>query len=198
MKLHRNRLRVGFILVAFACATAAATGAGSLKATLLDPKDAPAYVSACSVDNDTSGVFTPSITVSDRKAAAIAATDVAIDFLDAQNRLLGEVVATPPYGPQGLPFGAVDRIACKVKRAQFVDGSVYQPKVPQSGNSLAPIAGAALGVGGAALLLGSGHSGGAGSTNSATPAPGVSAGIGTPVPVASIVPLDRHVAPHPH
>jgi hypothetical protein len=192
MVIPRYRLRsLAFLAVAaFACATATAISAGTLTGTLADSKDAPAYVSACSIDSDGSGVFTPTIAVTDRKPSAVASADVAIDFYDPQNHLLGESVVSPPYGPQGEPFGAFDHIACRVTRAEFVDGSVYVLK-GNSGNLLAPLAGALLGAGAAAALIGASHSSKSSSSSassSPTPAAGSSA---TPVPVESIVPLAR-------
>jgi hypothetical protein len=169
----RARLVALSVFAAFACATASAT---TLSATLLDPKDAPAFVSACSIDNDSSGVFTPTIVV---------------DFFDAQNRSLGEVVVSPPYGPEGLPFGSIDRVGCRIKRARFVDGSVYEVRDRTGASSALPIAGALLGIGAAALLIGS--KGGGSKTGSSVGTSPTSAptGAGTPVPVASIIPLAR-------
>jgi hypothetical protein len=190
-----NRTRAGFLVLA-AIASATVARAAPLPVALIDPADAPAYVSACAIDNDSSGVFTPSITVSDRKSAAVVAADVAIDFIAPQGHVLGEVIASPPYGPEPVPFGPVERISCRVKHAEFVDGSVYDAKA--SGKAVAgilPILGVLIGAGAAAALIGSnrgsknsGSSSGGG--GSATPAPGTSA-TSTPVPVASIVPLVR-------
>jgi hypothetical protein len=192
-----NRTRAGFLVLA-AIASATVARAAPLPVALIDPATAPAYVSACAIDNDSSGVFTPSITVSDRKSSAVVAADVAIDFIDPQGHVLGEVVASPPYGPQPVPFGAVERVACRVKHVEFVDGSAYDAKgSSNAAASVLPILGVLLGGGAAAALIGSNHgsksstssSGGGGS---ATPAPGSSAsGSSTPVPVASIVPLVR-------
>jgi hypothetical protein len=184
----RARLVALSVFAAFACATASAT---TLSATLLDPKDAPAFVSACSIDNDSSGVFTPTIVVTDRRRAAVATADVAVDFFDAQNRSLGEVVVSPPYGPEGLPFGSIDRVGCRIKRARFVDGSVYEVRDRTGASSALPIAGALLGIGAAALLIGS--KGGGSKTGSSVGTSPTSAptGAGTPVPVASIIPLAR-------
>jgi hypothetical protein len=186
----RTRVVALSVFGALACATASAT---TLSATLLDPKDAPAFVSACSIDNDSSGVFTPAIVVTDRKPSAVTSADVAIDFFDAQNRMLGEVVVSPPYGPQGLPFGSIDRVGCRIKRAQFLDGSVYEVKDRSTtANALAPIAGAILGIGAAAVLIGSNKGGGSKSsgTSAASPTPNPAASS-TPVPVASVIPLAK-------
>jgi hypothetical protein len=191
-----NRTRAGFLVLA-AVASATVARAAPLPVALNDPADAPAYVSACAIDNDSSGVFTPAIVVSDRKSAAVVAADVAIDFIDPQGHVLGEVVASPPYGPQPVPFGPVERVACRVKHVEFVDGSVYDAKVPSNAAAgILPILGVLIGGGAAAALIGSNR--GSKSSNSSsgggtgTPAPGTSASASsTPVPVASIVPLDR-------
>jgi len=194
-----SRLRsAAFVAFAFACATA--TSAGTPSATLGDPKDAPAYVSACSIENDSSGVFTPDITVADRKRAAITDAEVELDFFDASNKLLGDVVVAPPYGPEGLPFGAVDHAVCRVKSAHFIDGSTYETKTPQGGSSLAPAAGAVLGAGAAALLIGANH--GSNNAPGATAAPSAvatSAVTPTPAPVGTIEQLARPKGPgKPH
>ncbi len=187
-----------FVLLAFACATA--TSAGTLGATLGDPKDAPAYVSACSIENDSSGVFTPDVTVADRKRPAITDAAVEIDFFDASNKLLGAVVVAAPYGPEGLPFGAVDHAVCRVKSAHFLDGSTYEVKSSQGGSSLAPVAGAVLGAGAAALLIGANHgSNNAASATSAPSAVASSAATPTPAPVGTIEQLGRPKGPgKPH
>jgi hypothetical protein len=205
MSLRSGRARTAVFSLLAACALAAnATSAGTLSAALADPKDAPAYVSACSVDNDSSGVFTPMVTLGDRRSSAIGSADVAIDFFDAQGRVLGEVVVSPPYGPEGLPFGAVDRVACKVKRAEFTDGYVYAlPEPHGAANAIEPVAGALIGVGAAAALIGSKHGSSSSSSASAAPSTAPSSGptasgSATPVPVASIVPLaDARKAPAP-
>ena len=186
-----------FVLLAFACATA--TSAGTLGATLGDPKDAPAYVSACSIEQDSSGVFTPDVTVADRKRPAITDAAVEIDFFDASNKLLGAVVVAAPYGPEGLPFGAVDHAVCRVKSAHFLDGSTYAVKAPQQGgSSLAPVAGAVLVGGAAALLIGANH--GSNNAAGATSAPSAVATVSvTPAPVGTIEQLARPKGPgKPH
>ncbi len=200
MSSNSSRLRSAASFVVLACACATATSAGTPSATLGDPKDAPAYVCACSIENDSSGVFTPDITVADRKRAAIADAQVELDFFDASNNLLGDVVVAPPYGPEGLPFGAVDRAVCRVKSAHFVDGSTYETKASQGGSSLAPVAGAVLGAGAAALLLGANH--GSKNAASATSAPSAVASsrvTPTPAPVGTIEQLARPKGPgKPH
>jgi hypothetical protein len=185
-------------VVALACATA--TSAAPLTATLVDPQNAPAAVSSCTIDYDSSGVFTPAVTIADRKPAALTSADVGIDFFDAQNRLLGHVVVAPPYGPTGTPFGSIDRVACRIERAEFADGSRYAPYDRPGGNAIVPVAGAILGVGAAAALAGSSHSNsssGSSSTVAPTATPGSGSATPTPVPVASIVPLAqrRKIAP---
>jgi hypothetical protein len=185
------RSRGGALLAVSAIICATSTSAETMTAQPIDAKDAPAYVSACSIDEGAGGIFTPAITVTDRKASAVVSTDVAIYFIDPQNRLVGEVVVSPPYGPTGVPFGTVDRIACRVKRAQFVDGSVFEiNEGPRGANSVLPSIGAVLGAGAAALLLSS-H--GSNASSGTTPGP-----IGTssfapssPVPVATITELLR-------
>jgi hypothetical protein len=191
-----NRTRAGFLVLA-AIASATVARAAPLPVALIDPTTAPAYVSACAIDNDSSGVFTPSITVSDRTSAAVVAADVAIDFIDPQGHVLGEVVASPPYGPEPVPFGSVERVACRVKHVEFVDGSVYDAKgSSNAAASVLPILGVLIGGGAAAALIGSNRGSKSSSSSSgggsATPGPGSSAsGSSTPVPVASIVPLVR-------
>jgi hypothetical protein len=170
---------------------ATSTSAETMTAQPLDAKDAPAYVSACAIDTAPGGVFTPAITVADRKASAVVSADVAIYFIDPQNRLVGEVVVSPPYGPTASPFGTVDRVACRVKRAQFVDGSVFElNEAPRGASSVLPAVATVLGAGAAALLL-SNH--GSNSSSGTTPVPvGPSSAIpSTPVPVATITELLR-------
>ena len=196
MRLPLLRRRwVPVTLVALACATA--TPAATLTATLLDPPDAPAAVSSCSIDNDSSGVFTPAIAIVDRKPAALTSADVGIDFFDAQNRPLGHVIVAPPFGPTALPFGSIDRVACRIVRAEFADGARFAPYEHAAGGGAAlPVAGAILGVGAAAALAGSSHSGSSsgassGSTAAPTATPTSSTATATPVPVASVVPLSQ-------
>jgi hypothetical protein len=192
MRIRSIRSRAVALLGLSAVVCATSTSAETMKAQALDAKDAPAYVSSCAIDVGPGGVFTPAITVADRKASALVSADVAIYFIDPQNRLVGEVVVSPPYGPTGSPFGTVDRIACRVKRAQFVDGSVFEVnEAPRGANSVLPAAAAVLGAGAAALLL-SNH--GANSSSSGTtpvPAGPPSAGISSPVPVATVTELLR-------
>jgi hypothetical protein len=191
-----KRTRAGFLVLA-ALASATVARAAPLPVALIDPANAPAFVSACAIDNDSSGVFTPSITVTDRKSSAVVAADVAIDFVDPQGHVLGEAVASPPYGPQPLPFGSIERVTCRVKHVEFVDGSVYDAKVSSNAAaSILPILGVLIGIGAGAAVIGSNHGSKSSSSSSgggsATPAPGTSASASsTPVPVASIVPLAR-------
>jgi hypothetical protein len=177
-------------ILAAACVTA--TVAGTLPTAPVDVPGAPAYVSACAIDSDSSGVFTPAITVTDRKPSALTSADVEIDFYDAANRAIGAVIVSPPYGPSGLPFGSIDHATCKVRAARFLDGSSYEPKISNTGAALAPIAGALLGAGAAALIIGANHKAAAAAseaaTASATPSTGATV---TPGPVGTIVQLAR-------
>jgi hypothetical protein len=188
-----RRSTVFLALLAAACMTA--TLAGTLATTPVDVPGAPAYVSACAIDSDSSGVFTPTITVTDRKPSALTSADVEIDFYDASNRAIGAVIVSPPYGPSGLPFGSIDHATCKVRAARFLDGSSYEPKVANTGAALAPIAGVLLGAGAAALIIGANHKAATAASAAATASgtPSTTSTI-TPGPVETIVQLARPAA----
>ena len=203
-----SRLRRAAFVVLIGCAAGALaigtpTSAGTLGAALVDPKDAPAAVTACAIQQDSSGVFTPAITVTDRKPPAITEADVEIGFYDAANRSLGAVVVSPPYGPEGLPFGSVDHITCKVRAARFLDGSTYEARSARGGSAALPVAGVLLGAGAAALIIGSGHSSSQnGGSLHASPTPVTTASASTsatPAPVGTIIQLARpKPTPKPH